>query len=287
MSVSSIQLETRLVRPGNVFPVINSTMSVFTGQARRKALCRAVNKGTRYFRNLGNKASETTKCFACRVAISVIQNRINTGASEDEIGEFAYSICTTFKIETPRVCTGVTNLFKRELTQVLANVVLEPNQICSFVFQGCGKVENPFHDWTIPLTPFPKPPIKPPHLPKFIASRGCIRVWWHCDERTLAVCIRHNYTGRLPGVIVWGAIGYTSRSPLVRIEGFLNSARHISGVLRPVALTFIRALRNPTFQQDNAQPHVAGIVRTFLDMENVRLLPWPARSPDLSPIENV
>ncbi|GFW80514.1 uncharacterized protein TNCV_2416161 [Trichonephila clavipes] len=27
-SISSIQLETRLVRPGNVFPVINSPMSV-------------------------------------------------------------------------------------------------------------------------------------------------------------------------------------------------------------------------------------------------------------------
>ncbi|GFT34665.1 hypothetical protein TNCV_1536031 [Trichonephila clavipes] len=30
-----------------------------------------------------------------------------------------------------------------------------------------------------------------------------------------------------------------------------------------------------------------GIVRTFLDTENVRLLPWSARSPDLSPIGNV
>ncbi|GFT02189.1 hypothetical protein TNCV_84521 [Trichonephila clavipes] len=44
---------------------------------------------------------------------------------------------------------------------------------------------------------------------------------------------------------------------------------------------------SPTLHQDNAQTHVAGIVRTFLDMENVRLLLWPARSPDLSPIENV
>ncbi|GFX95243.1 uncharacterized protein TNCV_848341 [Trichonephila clavipes] len=37
MSVSSIQLETRLVRPGNVFPVINRPMSVLTvlGESRR------------------------------------------------------------------------------------------------------------------------------------------------------------------------------------------------------------------------------------------------------------
>ncbi|GFU99134.1 uncharacterized protein TNCV_1228481 [Trichonephila clavipes] len=66
-----------------------------------------------------------------------------------------------------------------------------------------------------------------------------------------------------------------------------ESARYISGVLRPVSLPFIQALRNPTFQQDNSQPHVAGIVWTFLDTGNVRLLPWPTRSPDLSPVENV
>ncbi|GFV16180.1 hypothetical protein TNCV_3379441 [Trichonephila clavipes] len=49
--------------------------------------------------------------------------------------------------------------------------------------------------------------------------------------------------------ILWCAIGYMSRSPLVRIDGTLNSARYISGVLQPVVLPFIRALRNTTFQQ--------------------------------------
>ncbi|GFX87382.1 transposable element Tcb1 transposase [Trichonephila clavipes] len=88
-------------------------------------------------------------------------------------------------------------------------------------------------------------------------------------------------------MMVWGAIGYMSRSPLVRIDGTLNSTRYISGLLRPVALCFIRVLRNPTFKQDNARQHVAGIVRTFLETENVLLLSWPVRSPDLSPIENI
>ncbi|GFX68371.1 uncharacterized protein TNCV_2817451 [Trichonephila clavipes] len=100
-------------------------------------------------------------------------------------------------------------------------------------------------------------------------------------------CIRYRHTGPSPGMMVWDAIGYASRSPLVSIGGTLNSARYISGVLRPVALTFIRVPRNSTFEQDNALPHVVGIVQTFLDTENVRLLPWPARSADLWPIENV
>ncbi|GFX72418.1 transposable element Tcb1 transposase [Trichonephila clavipes] len=88
-------------------------------------------------------------------------------------------------------------------------------------------------------------------------------------------------------MMVWGAIVYMSRSPLVHIDSTLNNARYISGVLRPLALPFIRALRNHAFQQDNAQPHVVGIVLTFLDMDNSQLLSWPPRSLDLLPIENV
>ncbi|GFW79066.1 hypothetical protein TNCV_214981 [Trichonephila clavipes] len=47
--------------------------------------------------------------------------------------------------------------------------------------------------------------------------------------------------------MAWGAIGYTFRSPLVCIDGALNSARYISGVLRPVSLPFVRALRKPAY----------------------------------------
>ncbi|PRD35658.1 UNVERIFIED_CONTAM: tc3a [Trichonephila clavipes] len=100
-------------------------------------------------------------------------------------------------------------------------------------------------------------------------------------------CIGYRHSDPSPGVRVWGAIVYTSRSLLVHIDGTLSSTRYISSVLPPVALSFIRALRNPTFQQNNVLPPVAGNVRTFLDTENIRLFPWPARSPDFSPILNV
>ncbi|GFY33749.1 transposable element Tcb1 transposase [Trichonephila clavipes] len=106
---------------------------------------------------------------------------------------------------------------------------------------------------------------------------SCIRVRWHRAERTLAAYINHRHAGPSPGMMVCGAIGYMSRSPLVRIDGTLNSARYISGVLRPVTVPIIQILRNRTFKQDNARPHVAGIVRAFLDTVNVRLLPWPCK----------
>lgn len=116
---------------------------------------------------------------------------------------------------------------------------------------------------------------------------GRIRVWRHRGERSLPACIRHRHTGPSPGVMVWGGIGYTSRTPLVRIVGNLDSRRYLTDVLRPVVVPYLQGLRDPTFQQDNARPHVSRIVLTYLGMEGVRILPWPARSPDLSPIENV
>ena len=116
---------------------------------------------------------------------------------------------------------------------------------------------------------------------------GRIRVWRHRGERTWPACIRYRHTGPAPGVMVWAAIGYTTRTPLVRVVGNLNSQRYISQILRPVAVPYLRGLGDVIFQQDNARPHVARRVLTYLDTEGVRLLPWPARSPDLSPIENI
>ncbi|GFV72428.1 DDE_3 domain-containing protein [Trichonephila clavipes] len=39
------------------------------------------------------------------------------------------------------------------------------------------------------------------------------------------------------------------------------------------------------FQQDNVRPHTARVAQDFL--RHFQTLPWPARSPDLSPLENV
>ena len=42
-----------------------------------------------------------------------------------------------------------------------------------------------------------------------------------------------------------------------------------------------------TLQHDNATSHTVCSVRDFLQDRNVRVLPWPAKSPDLNPIEHV
>ncbi|GFV98875.1 transposable element Tc3 transposase [Trichonephila clavipes] len=116
---------------------------------------------------------------------------------------------------------------------------------------------------------------------------GRIRTWRHRGETMLNSCIMHRHTGPAPGILVWGGIGYHSRIPLVRIAGTSNSQRYISEVLEPVVLPYFQGLATAIFQQDNARPHVARIFQRSFVNHQIELLPWPARCPDVSPIENM
>ncbi|GFX29075.1 hypothetical protein TNCV_2072261 [Trichonephila clavipes] len=78
---------------------------------------------------------------------------------------------------------------------------------------------------------------------------GRIRVLRHRGERMLNSGIMHHHTGPAPGIMVWGGIGYHSRTRLVRIARTLNSQRYISEVLEPVVL---QGLATAIFQQYNA-----------------------------------
>ncbi|GFY04237.1 hypothetical protein TNCV_1200151 [Trichonephila clavipes] len=77
---------------------------------------------------------------------------------------------------------------------------------------------------------------------------GRIRVWRHRGEKMLNSCVMYHHNGPAPGIM---------------------------------------GLGTAIFQQDNARPHVARIVQRFFVNYQIELLPWPARSPDLSPIENM
>ncbi|UYV71948.1 hypothetical protein LAZ67_9001283 [Cordylochernes scorpioides] len=112
-----------------------------------------------------------------------------------------------------------------------------------------------------------------------------VRVWRRRGERSNPAAIVEHPTVRQRGIMVWGAIAYDSRSPLLRIQGTMTAQRYVDDVLRPVTLPYLQGVPNALYQQDNARPHTARISQQAL--QDVQMLPWPPYSPDLSPIEHV
>ncbi|UYV73935.1 hypothetical protein LAZ67_11001507 [Cordylochernes scorpioides] len=112
-----------------------------------------------------------------------------------------------------------------------------------------------------------------------------VRVWRRRGERSNPAAIVERPTVRQRGIMVWGAIAYDSRSPLLRIQGTMTAQRYVDDVLRPVTLPYLQGVPNALYQQDNARPHTARISQQAL--QDVQMLPWPPYSPDLSLIEHV
>ncbi|GFS71533.1 transposable element Tcb2 transposase [Trichonephila clavipes] len=78
-----------------------------------------------------------------------------------------------------------------------------------------------------------------------------VRVWRRPGERYNSPHTVLHDTVRTAGVMVWGAIAYDSRSTLIEMRGTLTGQCYVDDILRP------------------------------------HTLPWPARSPNLSPVEHM
>ena len=92
---------------------------------------------------------------------------------------------------------------------------------------------------------------------------------------------------------VWSCFCGDNMGPLVIIPkgGTMTALRYID-VLKKHFIPFYRrmvSIYGPevVMQEDNASWHKAGVVRKFLEKQNVKYLSWPPQSPDLTPIENL
>ena len=87
--------------------------------------------------------------------------------------------------------------------------------------------------------------------------------------------------------MVWGAFSVKGPSELVVMEGKQDPAKYIS-ILNDALLPFIEKHdKNIIFQQDNAAIHTARVTKEWFSQHSVSVMKWPARSPDLNPIENL
>ncbi|GFX99877.1 transposable element Tcb2 transposase [Trichonephila clavipes] len=90
-------------------------------------------------------------------------------------------------------------------------------------------------------------------------------------------------------IMVWAGIMINGRTRLhVVANGTMTGQRYIDEVLLPHVRFFRGAVGDKfVFMDDNATCHRTLTVQDCLDSEDIQRLVWPARSPDLNPIENV
>ncbi|GBO10113.1 Transposable element Tc1 transposase [Araneus ventricosus] len=90
-------------------------------------------------------------------------------------------------------------------------------------------------------------------------------------------------------LMVWSGIMLDGRTPLHVFErGTVTGVRYRDEILEP----YVRLLRGAVdtefiLMDDNARPHRAVLVDEFIESEDIHRMDWPARSPDVNPIEHV
>ncbi|GFV58412.1 transposable element Tcb2 transposase [Trichonephila clavipes] len=98
---------------------------------------------------------------------------------------------------------------------------------------------------------------------------------------------RDRYGGR--GVLVWGGIMLGSRTDLhIFNAGSVNGTRYCNEILLPYVRLFRVAMGLQVLFIDNSAPcHRTVAAEHLLECEDIECMDWPARCPDLNPIEHV
>ena len=118
------------------------------------------------------------------------------------------------------------------------------------------------------------------------AVDGRHRVYRRIGERYLDACVERRDAFGGGSVMIWAGITATHKTDLVVVDGRFTGARYRDEILNCHVVPFIQR-HGGILQHDKARPHVARVCTDFLQTQNINVLPWPAVSADMSPIEHL
>jgi transposase len=124
-----------------------------------------------------------------------------------------------------------------------------------------------------------------------IKPEGTLKVWRKPSEVWRPECL--GYVAEAPTttlkIMVWGCLTYHGVGTLCMVTGNMNSEKYIETLDNNLWQVVTKHFgREPfIFQDDNAPCHRSRVVEEWKRRNDLPQLPWPAQSPDLSPIENI
>jgi len=151
-----------------------------------------------------------------------------------------------------------------------------------------------FEDWTVPEV-FALGVLINSDETKIELKSGNGRHWCRRarGERQLTVAtVQQREPHGIDGIKinVWGAIHPAGVSDLIRVEGNLTAVQYVD-ILNHGLVPLYDHYENRRhtflyFQQDNDPKHTSRLAKEWFRTNEITVFPWPAKSPDVSPIEN-
>ena len=120
---------------------------------------------------------------------------------------------------------------------------------------------------------------------------GATHCWRLKNERYHLKFLRPRTAFGGGGIMVWGAMAHDGTLMLRRCtDDRMDQNEYqdtLDELLKVCPRLKSRATGRTILMHDGAAPHTAHSVERMLAVNGVKLLPWPANSPDLNPIENL